>query len=83
MIKETPRQTDDPVNHPSHYNWLPHIEALDVMEHFNFNLGSVIKYVWRAGHKPNNPELVDLRKAEFYLKREIDRLEKQDGKIRD
>lgn len=61
----------DNVNHPAHYTSHPSgVEAIDVTEHFNFNLGNVIKYVWRAGLK-NGTE--DLRKAAFYLDREIRR----------
>ncbi len=62
----------DSVNHPAHYTSHPSgVEAIDVTEHFTFNLGNVIKYVWRAELK-NGVE--DLRKAAFYLDREIRRL---------
>jgi Protein of unknwon function (DUF3310) len=37
----------------------------------NFNLGNVVKYVWRAEGKGG---LVDLKKAAWYLNREIERL---------
>lgn len=59
------------VDHPAHYN--QGIEAIKVIEShkLNFNLGNVIKYVLRAEHKGRPVE--DLRKAEWYLKREIDR----------
>ena len=39
----------------------------------NFCLGNAIKYIWRAGLKNDNA-IEDLMKAEFYIKREIDRL---------
>jgi hypothetical protein len=39
----------------------------------NFNTGNVIKYVTRAGYKDN--QLEDLKKAMWYLQREIDRIE--------
>ena len=50
---------------------------LQTIEHFglNFNRGNVVKYVCRAGSKPNNPELQELIKARDYLQREIDRLQ--------
>jgi len=65
------------VNHPSHYNQHPAgIECIDVIEAFNFNLGSVIKYIWRASLKPGEDTMDDLRKAEWYIKREIERMEK-------
>jgi hypothetical protein len=37
----------------------------------NFNLGNVIKYICRAGLK-NISDLEDLRKAAWYLNREIE-----------
>ena len=64
------------INHPKHYDKHPaRIECIDVIEPFCFNLGSVIKYVWRAGLKPGEDDLDDLRKAEWYIKREIQRRE--------
>jgi hypothetical protein len=61
------------VNHPSHYN-KGKIEVIDAIEDWclNFNLGNVIKYVARAEHKGN--KLEDLKKAQFYINREIERL---------
>ena len=64
----------DPVNGPSHYTeQVPGIEAIQVTEHFNFNLGNAIKYCWRSGSKGKQVE--DLRKAAWYINREIARLE--------
>lgn len=62
------------INHPSHYN--QGIEAIDYIESHNmdFNIGNVIKYVTRAKHK--GTELQDLKKASWYLNREIEKLEK-------
>ena len=61
------------INHPSHYN--QGIETIDYIESWsmNFNTGNVIKYVTRAGYKNN--QLEDLKKAMWYLQREIDRVE--------
>ena len=66
MMKES-------VNHPSHYN--QGIEAIDIIESWelNFSLGNTIKYILRAPHKANQVE--DLKKASWYILREIDRLE--------
>lgn len=66
------------VNHPSHYN--QGIEAIDYIEShkMNFNIGNVIKYVTRAKHK--GTELQDLKKGLWYLKREIEKLEKNTNK---
>lgn len=60
--------------HPTHYQG--GVEPIDLIEaqQLSFNRGNVVKYVCRAGRKDN--ELEDLKKAEFYLKREIDRLER-------
>ncbi len=62
------------VNHPKHYNDHPAgIECIDVIEHFSFNIGTAIKYLWRAGLKPNASMETDLRKAIWYIEREIKR----------
>ena len=65
---------DDPVNHPSHYKQYTGFEVIDITEQLNFNRGNAVKYILRAGFKDN--EMEDLRKAQFYINREIERLEK-------
>lgn len=66
------------VEHPEYYNKNPSgIECIDVARYFNFNLGNVIKYIWRAGLKDGSPSIQDLRKARFYLDDEIKKLEKE------
>ncbi len=66
----------DPVNHPPHYTWIPGIQCIDVVQHFPFNRGNIIKYTWRAGRKGGpEQELEDMRKVLEYAKREIARLE--------
>lgn len=72
--------SDDPVNHPSHYTSHPSgVECITITEHFGFNIGNVIKYAWRAGLKGGTTaaHIQDLEKAEFYLKREIEKLKKE------
>jgi hypothetical protein len=65
----------DPVNHPKHYNAHPSgVEAIDIAEHMSFCLGNAIKYIWRADFK--NDAIEDLRKAVWYIEREIQRREK-------
>ena len=68
--------TDDPINHPAHYTFGA-IEVIDAIEAWNlgFHLGNVVKYVARAEHKGD--KLNDLRKARWYLQRELDRLEQE------
>lgn len=53
------------------------IEVADFIEDkgFNFFLGNVVKYVSRAGMKKDNSVVQDLKKAQWYLDREIKRLE--------
>ena len=64
------------IDHPQHYTKHPSgIECIDIVEHYNFNLGNAIKYIWRAGLKSNNP-IEDLQKAIWYLQREIERIKK-------
>ena len=59
----------DPVNHPVHYTKHPSgIECIQITEHMGFCLGNAVKYIWRADLK-NDVE--DLRKAVWYLQREI------------
>lgn len=61
------------VNHPSHYGGEGNpYEAIKVIEAWNlgFCLGNVVKYISRAGRKVDRAE--DLRKAMWYLQREID-----------
>jgi transposase len=61
----------DPVNHPAHYK-AGGFETIDFIEakDLNYRLGNVVKYVSRAGKKDSDP-LVDLKKARWYLDREI------------
>jgi hypothetical protein len=64
----------DNVNKPAHYNSHPSgVEVIRITEHMNFCLGNVIKYVLRADHK--NDAIEDLKKARWYLDREISRRE--------
>ena len=72
-IKENNKQTDDPVNHPSHY-CSGDIECIDAIASalghdgiIDFCRGNAIKYLWRAGLKGDMGE--DLRKAAWYCER--------------
>lgn len=63
----------DAIN-PAHYKEHPSgVECVVIAEHFGFNLGNAIKYIWRAGIKSTDPK-EDLRKALWYIEREIQRL---------
>lgn len=60
----------DPVNHPSHYTSHPSgVECITITEHMGFNLGSALKYVWRADLKGD--AIQDLEKARWYIDREL------------
>ena len=65
------------INHPSHYN-MGGIEVIDAIESWGlgegFNRGNAIKYIARAGRKDPDTEIEDLRKAEWYIDREMKRL---------
>jgi hypothetical protein len=67
----------DPVNHPKHYTTHPSgVECIQITEHMGFNLGNAIKYLWRAGLKDGEDELKDLKKAIWYINRELERRSK-------
>ncbi len=66
----------DMVNHPAHYGGEEnHYEAIKVIEawQLSFCLGNTVKYISRAGKK--GAKLEDLKKAAWYLAREIQQLE--------
>jgi len=66
----------DAVNHPEHYGGSESTyEAIKVIDAWKlgFCLGNVIKYISRAGKKGS--KLEDLKKAQWYLNREIERAE--------
>jgi hypothetical protein len=71
----------DNINHPSHYTSHPSgIECIDIAEHHDFCIGNAIKYLWRAGLKSEDgiskkeKQIEDLKKAIWYIKREIKHL---------
>ena len=70
------KQQPDMVNHPPHYT-VNGIEVIDVIDAFNlnFNMGNALKYLLRADRKGNKVQ--DLKKALWYLQREIQQSEKQ------
>lgn len=67
------------VSHPSHYADGREYEPKDVIRDWglNFNLGSAIKYISRAGKKDWNPITQDLMKAKQYIEFEIEALNKE------
>ncbi|MFO0915321.1 MAG: DUF3310 domain-containing protein [Pirellulales bacterium] len=71
----------NPINRPAHYAFSA-IEVIDAIEAWGlgFHLANVVKYVARAAHK--GAMLEDLKKARWYLDREIHNLESRDGSVR-
>lgn len=62
------------VSHPSHYNAHPAgIECIDIIRHYTCDIANAIKYLWRAGLKPEqgisdrDKEIEDLKKALWYI----------------
>lgn len=66
------------IEHPAHYGGAENpYEAIKVIRAWSlgFALGNAIKYVARAGRKPGESALDDLKKARWYLDNEIAALE--------
>ena len=80
-LKEKIKSIDkkEAVNHPQHYNQ-GKFEAIDVIEDWKlgFCLGNCVKYIARCEHK--GKKLEDLKKALWYLQREITTLENKENK---
>lgn len=66
--------TYEEVDHPDHYNWHPVCECIEISEHFTANLAKVVEYIWRCGRKPGVDAEKDLRKAIWFLEREITKI---------
>lgn len=73
----------DLINTPPHYTTSEAkcpgcgktIEQIFISRHMPFNLGNVVKYLWRLGKKSDDIE--QLKKAAFYLADEIARRERE------
>ena len=75
IIKSESISKKEKVDHPAHYNQ-GDIEVIDFIEswNLNFNLGSAIKYITRCEYKED--KITDLKKAIWYIQREMQRTEK-------
>lgn len=75
-VEKLEAHRDEKIDHPSHYKGNKY-EAIDIIEDFdlNFNLGNALKYILRAGKKNEVADQrdLDLKKAAWYLNREINR----------
>jgi hypothetical protein len=68
------------INNPDHYGGASNpYEAIKVIEAWDldFHLGNTVKYISRAGKKESDKELQDLKKAQWYLNKKIENLEKK------
>jgi len=64
----------DKIN-PKHYKSHPSgVECIEITEHLMCNRANAIKYAWRANDKGCTRE--DLQKCEWYINREIKRLQR-------
>jgi hypothetical protein len=86
MAKAKPKaKVTSKVDHPAHYNQ-GSIECIDAIESalgpagaLAFCQGNVLKYVWRAGLKDGEKTVHDFNKAQWYLKRGIEIVERASG----
>lgn len=65
---------NDEVNSPAHYTAYEGLEVIQLTEQMNFNRGNAVKYIARAGLKSYDTEIQDLKKAAWYIQREIERV---------
>ncbi len=58
------------------------MEVLDFTNAFNlnFNLGNVVKYIVRAGHKEGEDAIEAINKANMYLMQELLRVAKNEAR---
>jgi hypothetical protein len=68
--------TYDPIS-PAHYHEGRKYEPIDVIDDWqlNYRLGCALKYISRNGRKPGEDPIEGLKKAVFYLNKEIQTLE--------
>lgn len=78
-----PEPTKETINHPGHYN-TGHLEVIEVIEDWKlgFHRGNAVKYLARAGKKTADPR-EDLKKALWYIERELELWERYEEDRRD
>lgn len=68
---------DDLINKPKHYNEHPSgVECITITEEMPFNIGTAMAYLWRVGLKDGVSDIDDLKKAAWFVQREIKRRER-------
>lgn len=80
-VPPVPAEDESNVDHPQHYGGDTAYEAIKVIEawRLGFCLGNALKYTCRAGKKHGATVLDDLRKARWYIDRQISQLENGNG----
>lgn len=64
----------DFINQPPHYTSHPSgVECIEIVEHFPYNIGAAMKYLWRSAMKGQTE---DLQKARWHINRELERMKK-------
>ncbi|MDO4919919.1 DUF3310 domain-containing protein [Kocuria sp.] len=68
------QDNSDPIN-PAHYQGFSNgAQVIDITENLPFNAGNAVKYLARAGRKHAETHAEDLRKALWYVRRELARI---------
>lgn len=71
----TSSPTPNMVDHPPHYTSHPSgVECIELNEDLNYCLGNAVKYCFRGDNKVQSAGTEDLKKAEWYARRELERL---------
>lgn len=64
---------EEQVDHPSHYNQgnIEVIDFIDDQEHLKYNRLQALRYICRSGAKSSESKEVSIKKAIWYLEREL------------
>jgi hypothetical protein len=76
VAKEIARKVaeQDAINPHYYKGFSNNAEVIDIVENLPYNRGAAVKYLARAGNKSIDHEIEDLRKAAWYVQRELDRI---------
>jgi len=74
ILIKAAEENKEMVNHPDHYQGSGGMEVIDIIENYDlgFSLGNAIKYILRSNKKGSAKQ--DLKKAIWYINREISNL---------
>ncbi len=75
------------VNHPDHYGGDTTFEAINVIvewgHHKSFCIGNALKYLCRMGKKNSETTIIDLKKAIWYLNKQLEIYEYEQQTVKD